>query len=262
MSRGDFTLDGSPQDARATLIAYITHTLSPEERESFERSVLDDDFFSGQIGDAEFVLVDEYVAGSLPEPLRHAVAAWVASSEHWSRHAEITRSLVKVSSSLRGRHFRRVLVGIAAVVCVAAGIAYSLLRPQKPGSAAQTVAKAEVSGEHIQAPPPDTILLVAERLRSAGAADRKALVYQVHSGAPVRLQIVLPASHTNSDYAVAIRRSGTGMVMNFPKATVRGPAQTSFLELILPPNTLKAGEYAADVSAPNDSYEVRFEIGK
>lgn len=262
MSRGDFILDGSPQDARTTLIAYITDTLSPEERESFERRVLEDDFFSLQIEEAEFVLVEEYVAGSLPEPLRHDIAAWVASSEHWTRHAEITRSLVKMSSSSRTRYaFRRVLMGIAAVVCMAAGITYSWLHLRKPGSAAQTVAKVEVSGESTQAHRPDTVLLVAERLRSAEPADRKPLVYRVHSGVPVLLQVVLPASHTNNYYAITIRQNGIGIVANFPKATVRGAAQAPFVQVILSPNTLKAGKYAAVVSAPNDSYEVRFEIG-
>jgi anti-sigma-K factor RskA len=261
MNKGDFILDGSPQDVRATLIAYITKTLSSEERERFERRVLEDDFFSRQIEEAQFALVEEYLTGSLPQPLHHDVAAWVASSEHWTRHAEITRSLVKLSSSSRSRHtFRRVLVGIAAVVCVAAGIASSWLHLRKPGSAVQTVAKVEVSSENSPTHPPDTVLLVAERLRSAEPVDRKPLVYRVHSGVPVRLQVILPASHTNPHYAVAIRQNGTGIVMNFSEATVRGPAQAPFLELILPPNTLKAGEYAADISAPNDSYAVRFEI--
>jgi hypothetical protein len=78
----------------------------------------------------------------------------------------------------------------------------------------------------------------------------------------VRLQVVLPASHTNDDYAVAIRRIGTETVMDFPKVAVQGPAQAPFLEVTLPPDTLKAGEYATDISAPNDFYKVRFEIGK
>jgi anti-sigma-K factor RskA len=261
MSKGDFILDGSPQDARATLIAYITRTLSWEERERFERRVLEDDFFSRQIEEAQFALVEEYLTGSLPQPLHHDVAAWIASSEHWTRHAEITRSLVKLSSFSPSRHtLRRVLVGIAAVICVAAGIAYSWLHLRKPSSAAQTVAKVEVSRENTSTHPPDTVLLVAERLRSAEPADRRPPVYQVHSGVPVRLQVVLPASHANHDYAVAIRQNGTGIVMNFSGAKVQGPAQAPFLELILPPNTLKAGEYAAVITAPNDSYTVRFGI--
>ena len=263
MSRGDFTLDESPQDTRAMLIAYITSTLSSEQRESFERRILEDEFFSRQIEEAQFALVDEYVAGSLPELLRRDVGAWIASSEHWRRHAKITRSLVKLSSSLANRRVvRRVLMSVSAAVFVTAAVTYSWSRLRMVTPETQTVAKVDVSSKPNHVHPPDTVLLVAERLRSATSPHSKPLVYQVQSGVPVRLQVVLPASHTSNDYSVTIRQDETGLVINFPKTTVRGPAQPPFLELMLPSNTLKAGDYAAEVSAPNDSYEVRFQIGK
>lgn len=261
MSKGDFHLDGSPQDARAMLIAYITGTLSPEERESFDRRVLEDEFFSQQIEELQFQLVDEYVAGSLPEPLRHAVGAWIASSEHWKQHAEITRALVKLSSSSADRRaLRRVATTVAAAIFVTAAITYSWVRLHRTNSAPRTVATVAVNAQHPAAHRPDTVLLIAERLRSVTPSDTKPLVYRVHRDTPVRLQVVLPPSHTSNDYAVALRQEQTGQLTNLPRTTVQGPTQAPFLELMLPPNTLKAGNYTAQVSAPNDSYQLRFQI--
>jgi anti-sigma-K factor RskA len=260
MKKGDEILDGFPQDVIAKLVAYLSGSLSADQRELFEARILEHEFFSQQIEEAQFALLEAYAEGSLPREVHEHLTPWASSSDYARQHIAISRSLERISSSssLRGVRNRTVwLLAIAACLLLAAFSPMFLQRHSAPS----VVAKLEPQrgATPAPAPPENTILLIAERLRGANSSTLSLETYQIREDSPLRLQIVLPSSRLSSSYSVVVRSDRNNKLMaQFAPVKVQGLAGTPYVEVVLPPHTLPSGEYTADVRSPADLFHLRF----
>jgi hypothetical protein len=261
MKQGEEILDGFPQDVNEKLVAYLSRDLSANQREAFENRILEDEFFSQQIEEAQFALLEAYAEGSLPPEVHERLTPWAASSNYAREHLSITRRLKKLSSPSAHRRVRSATLWLfAAAACLLfAALPWVFLRrhPSPPN-----VAKLEP--QHVPAPAattPNTILLVAERLRGAGPPVQPLETFPIEGSIPLRLQIVLPASHSSNTYSVVVRHiTNSRPVARFAGIKTQGPAQTPHIEVILPAHTLQSGEYMADVETPGDLFHVPFRV--
>jgi hypothetical protein len=111
------------------------------------------------------------------------------------------------------------------------------------------------------APPENTILVIAERLRGAKSSAQSPETYRIREDSPLRLQIVLPSSRLSNSYSVIVRSDQNSTLMaQFATVNVQGPAEAPYVEIVLPPHTLPSGEYITDVRTQGDLFRLRFRI--
>lgn len=259
MNIGDFDLYDIPQDVIASLLAYIGNDLSAEQREEFERRLLEDETFSEQTGQARELLLECYADGSLSSSMVERVERWIAASPSLQRELDLSRSLQRIATRrkvVRSSYARWwALVPLAA--CMLLAVLYPILRRQRHASTVLTAVN-----HPAVAPTPDqpqeTLLLMAQRLRGGTPAS---IAYHVRPGALIRLQVVLPFAHQASAYTVTVKRGGSAAPIAQSNATaVSGSSKVPFVEIDLPANALRTGEYVVDVSAPEDDFSVHFQI--
>lgn len=259
MKQGENTLDGFPQDVTETLIAYLSRDLSVDRREAFEARILEDEFFSQQIEQATVALLDAYTDGSLPRELHKRLTPWVSKSGYGRQHIAVNRSLQQMSSRSARRGSRKTIWTLAVAACLLlAAVPMVLVRRH---TAPSLVAKLEPKPGPAKAlaPSETTILLVAQRLRSAEPHVQSPGSYRIRRDFPVRLQIVLPSSRLRDSYSVTIRSSNSKtLIAQFAAVRVQGPTEAPYVEIVLPPNTLASAEYTADVYAPDDVFRLQF----
>jgi len=259
MNKGEPILDSIPQDIGTLLIDYVSNALSADERDAFEKRLLEDEFFHRKVEEAEFLLLEAYAEGALPAPVHDRVAAWVASSPHHRRQVEITRSLRRLSAADKtGPSSSRLrLWAVAAAVGIAAVSLFPLLlRRHTPPPALQLTATNSVAPLPLTARE-DTILLVAERLRGAKPAEPS--TFQVHAQSAVRLQIIIRSAHATDVYAMDLRGDGTSApAMHFNALKLQGTPTARFLEVTIPPHTLEPGSYVAEITAPSERFSIPF----
>jgi hypothetical protein len=259
MNKGERILDGIPHDVTAQLLAYLGRNLSTEEREAFESRLLEEEFFSRQIEQAEFLLLEEYAEGSLPEEVRTRLADWIDSSADARRQVEITRSLRRIATSPAKRRAPRVQWwAMVAAACIAAVALLPLLHRRHSSAPTPLVARNTPNAVPSSPTAEDTILLVAERLRGAAPAPAR-VAYSVHPERTVRLQIVVPSAQIGSVYTVVVRPEGVNTpVARFETVPVQGSPQAKFIQVKLPAHMLEAGDYAVELSAPGERFDVPF----
>jgi hypothetical protein len=262
MKQGEEILDGFPQDVTEQLVAYLSRDLSADQREAFETRILEDEFFSQQIEEAQSALLEAYAEGSLPREVRERLTPWASSSSYARQHIAISRSLERISSSSPRRGARNGTVWLFAIAACLLLAAISTMFVRRH-TAPSLVAKLEPQHRPAPAPAPpeNTILLIAERLRGASPSAPSVETYRIREDSPLRLQIVLPSSRLSSSYSVVVRSDQDSKLMvKFATVKVQGPAQASYVEVVLPPHSLISGEYIADVRAPGDLFHLRFRV--
>src|ERR1700744_2763554 len=81
------------QKVRNALLAYIGGALSADDRETFDRRLLENEEFSRQVEEAEFELVEAYADRTLPAEERAIVGPWITGSPKRHGKAAITAAL-------------------------------------------------------------------------------------------------------------------------------------------------------------------------
>jgi anti-sigma factor RsiW len=264
MKNGAFILDDIPQELIERLLAYLDRELSAEEREKFEQRLLTDEQFSSQVESARILLLVSYANGSLEPAIESRMRNWVATSPSAQKEVAIEKALRRIAT--RRAPSRRLPWSLWALVplaaCLLIAIFFPALRNRQAPGPVVTTARNHPSPTIAMPQAEQTILLVAQRLRGNSPAPAE---YHLYSGKPVRLQIVLPPSHSAKEYDVTLKRGSTSSsVVQFTKIPVQGTLPMPFLEIRLPEGALPVGSYSVAVTAPNDSlgdsFRLRFRI--
>jgi|GEM_PF-6528316 len=265
MSKGEHILHHVPDDVTAKLLSYLGGELSATDTQAFETRLLEDEFFSRQIEEAGFLLAEACADGSLSGKARDHVATWIASSPHSQRHVRITQSLHRLSAPQQSRNLpARWLWATAAAACIALFALLPLLHRHHANPPANLTADSTpnaIPAAVRPSAPPDTILLVAEQLRGAAHSRPAMETYSVHAAAPVRIQIVIPSAHPGSVYSASVHQAGvTKPAARADNIHVQTTSGSAVAEMMLPPQSLKPGEYSLDLTAPGERFEMFFRV--
>ncbi len=258
------------QKIRAELLLYLADELSPENRERFDQSLLDDDDFARSIDDAEEDLIEDYAAGTLAADELPVVKRWVEGSAQRRRRAALIAALradktgaAKVPRS--GKRWVWLLPVAAALALLAVLPLVHRGRPKAPAlPVSEPVLQAKVEALPVPSTGPtpgpiDTILLDTHRFRGSGDTQAKEHRFLLHAGSTARIQILLP-SGAAGPFTVDLRSEPAG---DQPAIHVTGlkpiaVASQAYVELSLPPNAMHPGSYTGDLRSASASYPLHF----
>jgi hypothetical protein len=227
-----------------------------DERDLFERRLLEEDEFSEQIALAEQDLLDDYAAGTLSSKQNDKLDSWVLSSDRRREHVRLTRALLLRSQlSSRKSHIRYWPFAAAVAACLLVSIGIVWLYPRHHQPIAVT---ADVHQPKLAIPiRPDVILLSSERVRGA----TQEATYEIHSGSPITLQVVLPSKSNGSVFALLIRSERKqDEPLRYEGLVQHQMGDISYVEVALPAGTLPAGHYTAQLTTPNGPLTALFHV--
>jgi len=241
---------------RTSLLAYIDGTMPADERELFERRLLEEDEFSEQIALAEQDLLDDYAAGTLSVEQKDNLDSWVLSSDRRREHVRLTRALLLRSQLLARKSRIRywpLAAAVAACMLISTGVVWLYPRHHPP-----IAVTADVHSSKPAIPiHRDVILLNAERVRGA----TQEATYEIHAGSPISLQVVLPAKSNGTTFSLLIR-SERKLVepLRYEGLVQHQMGDLSYVEVALPARTLAAGHYTAQLTTPNGPLTALFRV--
>jgi anti-sigma-K factor RskA len=250
----------SPEDLRASFLAYITGRLPDSDRARFEEQLLEDQDFSDAAALCEQQLIDDYALRRLlPEETR-AVGLWIEASPDRVERVTFARALLQTAPRRSRRHSIDVVLAVAACLLVAATLVQMTARLlHRKQQTTQLVSNntppqtkippaATASGAAIK---PDIILLAAERTRG----EQTITTYQVHRESPLELQIVLPGETARSAFQVrlATATDPTKTLLQQSNLEAHSMASQLYLTVALPPGSLQPATYTVSVTRQDDT---------
>jgi hypothetical protein len=247
---------------RAEFLNYLSGKMPEAERDAFETRLLAEQDLSDAVAMLEYELLDELAAGTLREDERRTVADWAQGSEARRRRVAVSGLLRqrKIAQSRRpgwkAAGFLLMAASLAvAVVLVVWRQESALHRPNGGQSTSQTVQTASAAPAPVR---PDTILLVAERLRGTEEAP---VVYRLHRDTPLRVQVIVPPSSEDQSYSLKISRVGDRQfVLERDKVTPTVVGGLRFVDVLFPANALDAGSYVAVLRAGSGAWTSKFSV--
>ena len=251
---------------RSDLLLYVSGEMPAHEASLLEQRMLEDGAFSEAVAAVEFSLMEDFAADMLSARERQQATDWIARSPRRRLEVRIAKQLHRTKTR-RGRTFFPVplrapawgaLLGLL-LLCLLLPLGWKRLHPTQvtpPGRTQSAPASASATPA-----PLDTILLAAERLRGADTP-RQPPVFEIHAGDAIRLQVLLPASSAGEAYAVTVRsREAAAMQpLQFANIAPSGTSGSGFLQVVLPPHSLRAGSQEVEIDSPRSKYKVRFDL--
>ncbi len=241
---------------RALMLAYIGNAMLPKEREAFERRLLEEDRFAEQISEEEQDLLDDYMAELLSTEQRRVVEPWIRASKRRLENLRLTRTLLLRSSSHTHKSLGQYyLLGSAIAACLIIAVSLRWIFPHQSNPIAATATLHQsASMVPIQS---DVILLKLERLRG----DTSEATYSIHSGSPIRLQVMGPPFIDESRNSLMIRLQNLqGGNLRFTDLTRHTVGDISYLEVSLVAGSLPAGHYVAELISSKGSFTTHFQV--
>jgi hypothetical protein len=245
----------SPEDLRASFLAYITGRLPDSDRARFEEQLVEDQDFSDAAALCEQDLIDAYAFHRLPPDEARAVGLWIEASPDRVERVTFARALLQTTPRASRRRQIDVVLAIAACLLVAATLfqmtARLLHRKHQTTQLAANSTPAQNKTSTTPATKPDIVLLAAERTRG----EQTITTYPVHRNSPVELQIVLPGETARSGYQVRLATSADPTKTLLQQNNLEAQSTTGqlYLTVILPPGFLPPATYIASVTQQDDT---------
>jgi hypothetical protein len=245
----------SPEDLRASFLAYITGRLPDSDRARFEEQLLEDQDFSDAAALCEQDLIDAYALHRLPSDENRAVGLWIEASPDRVERVTFARALLQTTPRGSRRRQIDIVLAIAACLLVTATLfqmtARLLHRKHQTTQLAANSTPAQNKTPTTPASKPDIILLAAERTRG----EQKIMTYPVHRESPVELQIVLPGQTVRSGYQVRLATSADPTKTLLQQNNLEAQSMTGqlYLTVTLPPGSLPPATYTASVTKQDNT---------
>jgi hypothetical protein len=242
----------SPEDLRASFLAYVTGRLQDSDRARFEDQLLEDQDFSDAAALCEQQLIDAYALRRLPPDETRAVSLWIEASPDRLQRVTFARALLQNTPRASRRHTIDIVLAVAACLLVAATIfqmTATLLhrRQQAAQLSASNTPPPQIHAPTVATPPikPEIILLAAERTRGEQAIT----TYQVRRSSSLELQIILPGQTARSRYQVRVApvTDPTRILLQQNNLEAQFLAGQLYLTVALPPGSLPPATYTASV---------------
>ena len=243
----------------------LLHKLPPARAEELENRLLLDGEFGLLLESEENDLLDDFSRGHLSAEDAALVERYLLGTPDAQCRLEFAKSLSEVatSSSTHRRRFAREFtdllrtpafgIGLAACMALLALAIFLRRQPAQPEAAHDQKQAAPPLPVPIERHPPSTdgdiaqsfaIVLLNENRR--GAQQR---TYTIPSGVKrVRIQCEIPASNSSSYFAIVIRDEAGNHLADFDGLEANA-AGVQYLEVAVPSNQMKSGEYSASVYA-------------
>jgi hypothetical protein len=230
--------------------------MPPDERELFEYRLLEEDKFSEQIARAEQDLLDDYAADTLSSEQKDRLDSWVLSSNRRREHVRLTRALLLRSQrSSRKSRIRYWPLAAAAAACLIISASFVRLYPRHRQPIA--VSADLHPSKSTATVPSDVILLNVERVRGTA----RETSYKIHTGSPIRLQVVMPVRSNGSVFSLLIRSERKqGVSFRYDGLVQHKMGGVSYLEVALPADILPSGRYTAQLVTPNGPLTALFRV--
>ena len=258
----------SPQDLRVSFLQYIMGRMPEPDRTRFEEHLLEDQDVSDAAAVCEQELIDAYALHRLNEEETKTVSAWIEASPRRVERVAIARTLLQVTPQ-RGLRRKRIGVALAAAACLLMAATLYLVNTkvlhhgQKPNLSAanapppqnQTPATSTTSSE---APQPDVVLIVAERVRGK----QETATYQIHRDSPIQLQVVLLGQTARSGYQVRLTplADQSNILLQRDNLEAQTLAGQLYLTVTLPPGALPPATYTASVTRQGNTLVSTFTL--
>jgi anti-sigma-K factor RskA len=250
----------SPEDLRASFLAYITGRLPDSDRARFEELLLEDQDFSDAAALCEQELIDTYALRRLQPEETRAVSLWIEASPDRVERVTIARALLQNAPRRSSRrHQIDIVLAVAASLLIAATLFQVTVRMLHRRQQTAQLSASNATPTQIQPPAatsgtaikPDVILLAAERTRG----EQKITTYQVHRKSPIELQVVLPGETARSGYQVrlALLADPTKTLLQQNNLEAQSMAGQLYLTVTLPPGSLPPATYTASVTRQDNT---------
>ncbi len=256
----------SENHLRLSLLRYIAADLTADERAIFEERLLTDQDFSDAIAAYEQDLIDAYALGSLTAEEARSIPTWIEASPRRMQRVNMARAfLIRRPQKIRRKQY--VTITLAAAACVLAAVGVTLSLTSKSMRQNSTIVSsgtmAAVQKGMPDTPPgntakPEVILLVAERTRG----QQQITTHQLHSGAPVQLQILLAGETARSGYLLKIHFLGEDkhVLPEYKDLNAESVGGQLYIKVDLLPGSLSQGTYRAFVSRGGDTLVSDFSV--
>jgi len=251
-----------------SFLQYIMGRMPEPDRTRFEEHLLEDQDVSDAAAVCEQELIDAYALHRLNEEETKTVSAWIEASPRRVERVAIARTLLQVTPQ-RGLRRKRIGVALAAAACLLMAATLYLVNTkvlhhgQKPNLSAanapppqnQTPATSTTSSE---APQPDVVLIVAERVRGK----QETATYQIHRDSPIQLQVVLLGQTARSGYQVRLTplADQSNILLQRDNLEAQTLAGQLYLTVTLPPGALPPATYTASVTRQGNTLVSTFTL--
>ena len=251
---------------RLSLLRYIAADLTADERALFEERLLKDQDFSDAVAVHEQDLIDAYALGSLAPEETRSIQAWIEASPRRMQRVNMARAfLIRRPQKIRRKQYVTIVLAAAACILAAVGITLSLtskpMRQNSKSVSSGTIAAvrngiSETSPGN--AAKPEVILLVSERIRG----QQQITTHQIHSAAPVQMQILLVGETARSGYSLTIHSLGEDkhVLPEYKDLNAESVGGQLYIKVDFSPGSLLPGTYRAFVSRGGDTLVSDFAV--
>jgi hypothetical protein len=252
----------SPEDLRASFLAYITGRLPDSDRARFEEQLVQDQDFSDAAALCEQDLIDAYALRRLPPEETRAVGLWIEASPDRVERVTFARALLQTTPRGSRRRQIDIVLAVAACLLVAATLlqmsARLLHRREQTTQLAANSTPLQNKIPTAATTKPDIILIAAERTRG----EQTITTYPVHRDSPVELQIVLPGETARPGYQVRLATSAdpTKILLEQSNLESQSMAGQIYLTVTLPPGSLPPATYTAFVTRQDNTLLSTFTV--
>jgi hypothetical protein len=259
----------SQEDLRVSFLHYATGRLPEADRVRFEEQLLEHQEFSDAAALCEQELIDAYAMRRLDTEETRAVNLWIEASPVRVERVAIARAILQAAPQ-RGLRRKQIGAALVAAACLLLAATLYLVntRMLQHGQKPTQLSEAN-SASPIDQPPaadsapsrmakPDVVLIAAERIRG----QQKTTTYEIHRGAPIELQVLLPGETARDGYQVRLSPLDhqDKVLLQQNNLEAQSLAGQFYLNITLPPGFLPPATYTASVSRHGDTRASTFTV--